>query len=161
MPFRPPRPCRHPGCPALVRGRDSYCPEHLRVHTWVEDPGRGSAASRGYGGAWRKIRKAFLAAFPLCSDIHGVHARRGEVALATDVDHILPLKEGGTNDWSNLRSLCHSCHSRRTSRDSRRRGSKISRGLPKETNTVSKEDMPAKLRVGGYPCEDASQSPLR
>jgi 5-methylcytosine-specific restriction protein A len=41
--------------------------------------------------------------------------RVGRVALATDVDHIVPLSAGGTNAADNLQPLCHSCHSRKTS----------------------------------------------
>jgi len=39
------------------------------------------------------------------------------VTEATDVDHIVALAAGGTHADSNLRSLCHSCHSARTARD--------------------------------------------
>lgn len=38
--------------------------------------------------------------------------------VATDVDHIVTKRNGGTDDQFNLRSLCHACHSRRTLRDS-------------------------------------------
>jgi len=33
---------------------------------------------------------------------------------AAEVDHILPLRQGGTNDANNLQALCKSCHSRKT-----------------------------------------------
>jgi 5-methylcytosine-specific restriction protein A len=42
---------------------------------------------------------------PLCR-------RCGEAA--SQVDHIVPLRKGGTNSEENLQSLCHSCHSRKT-----------------------------------------------
>ena len=35
-------------------------------------------------------------------------------ADATDVDHIVPLTQGGGNEWTNLQALCKSCHSRKT-----------------------------------------------
>lgn len=30
------------------------------------------------------------------------------------MDHIVPLAQGGTNDTSNLQTLCRSCHSKKT-----------------------------------------------
>lgn len=35
-------------------------------------------------------------------------------ARATDVDHVVPKRAGGPDAHSNLQSLCHSCHSRKT-----------------------------------------------
>jgi len=66
---------------------------------------RGTSTQQGYGADWRRIRAAFLAANPWCV-LCG--------AAATDVDHVVPRRRGGTDDWSNLRSLCHPCHSRKT-----------------------------------------------
>lgn len=39
---------------------------------------------------------------------------QGIVTPATDVDHVTPLRRGGTNDPANLQALCHPCHSRKT-----------------------------------------------
>jgi len=36
---------------------------------------------------------------------------------ATDVDHIVPLREGGKDNLRNRQSLCKSCHSRKTARE--------------------------------------------
>jgi 5-methylcytosine-specific restriction protein A len=41
----------------------------------------------------------------------------GIIEAATDVDHIVPLRKGGTSEESNLQSLCHSCHSRKTNQE--------------------------------------------
>ena len=61
--------------------------------------------------AWQKLRAVVLAERPLCE--HCV--ARGIVSLATDVDH----RDGdpSNNERSNLSSLCHACHSRKTARD--------------------------------------------
>ena len=40
-------------------------------------------------------------------------------APATDVDHIVRRNYGGSEDDSNLQSLCHPCHSSKTGREGR------------------------------------------
>jgi len=74
------------------------------------DRHRPGASARGYGSAddWPRIRAEHLAMEPFCRDC-------GEPA--TDVDHIVPKRDGGSDDHSNLRSYCHPHHSRRTSLD--------------------------------------------
>ena len=120
MPRRAPRPCAQPGCPALVHRRDRrYCETHHRQRQAEYDRQRGTSAQRGYGSRWRRLRQMVLAEHPLCADPYGIHAARGEVVAATDVDHIKPKRDGGTDDWDNLQALCSSCHSRKTIDDGR------------------------------------------
>ena len=82
MPRTPDHPCGHPGCPRLVpRGR-KYCDEHTAKHPEEVR----SAAGRGYGAAWRKARKQYLEAHPMCVEC----MKEGRYVKATDVDHIVP-----------------------------------------------------------------------
>ena len=105
------RPCQSQGCTNVVAsGR--YCSECAAE--LGRNEARPSAAKRGYGHNWRKLRGMVLAHNPLCSDPFGLHQQASESVLATDVDHIRSLAKGGTNAPSNLQSLCHSCHSRKT-----------------------------------------------
>ena len=67
---------------------------------------RSSPRKRGYDTAWDKLSLAFRAANPLCRRCH----ERGATTKADVTDHIMPKAKGGTNDWSNLQSLCFSCH---------------------------------------------------
>ena len=90
-------PCTVPGCPRFGAGkRESYgrCAQHTRP----------SSSKRGYDAAWQTTRARVLAANPVCPC--------GE--RATDVDHILSRRQGGTDHESNLQSLCHPCHSSKT-----------------------------------------------
>lgn len=106
MPNRPFRPCRYPGCPRLTSG--GYCMEHAQGSARTgraRDAARGSAARRGYGGEWRAVRAAVLLHEPQCRACGG---------RATEVDHIVPLRLGGTHALANLQPLCASCHRRKT-----------------------------------------------
>lgn len=56
-----------------------------------------------------------LARDPLC--VMCVSEAKGQLAgvePATEADHIVPLRRGGTNELSNLQGLCHRHHSRKT-----------------------------------------------
>jgi len=41
--------------------------------------------------------------------------------VATEVDHIVPLSQGGPDEWDNLQGLCHDCHAAKTAREMRER----------------------------------------
>lgn len=77
-----------------------------------ESGDRPCAAKRGYNRTWTKLRTMILAGEPLC---------RMCSRPALDVDHIVPLSQGGGNDHGNLQPLCHSCHSKKTVMDRQNR----------------------------------------
>ena len=89
----------------------SYCEVHAKQVQVAYDKQRGSAASRGYGPRWQRFRRMYLRRHPYCTDPYGVHT---ELVLATEVDHIIPRRQGGSDDESNLQALCKPCHSRKT-----------------------------------------------
>ena len=111
MPTSPPRPCKQPGCPALVaRGEGGgYCPQHR-----VRDD-RGSSTDQGYGVRWRRARAAWLAAHPLCAECE----REGRVTPASVVDHIIPHRGdyGLFWDGDNWQSLCRDHHQTKTNKE--------------------------------------------
>lgn len=84
-------------------------PPAVRVAAY--DRARAAENAKIYGPDWRKIRKAFLAANPMC--VCGCGQR------ATQVDHIVSVRERPDLRlvWSNLRAMSASCHSRRTATD--------------------------------------------
>jgi len=69
------------------------------------DADRPSPSLRGYGRNWQRLRVMVLRRWPTCNSC-------GQPA--TEVHHVKPLADGGTNEWSNLMALCKPCHSRIT-----------------------------------------------
>lgn len=67
------------------------------------------------GWAWSRIRRRVLS----LANYSCVECTRP----ATEVDHIVPRAEGGTDDLSNLRALCIGCHASK-SEEERLRGLK-------------------------------------
>jgi 5-methylcytosine-specific restriction protein A len=61
-----------------------------------------------------ELRAAYLAREPLCVDC----LERGERVPATEVEHVVPLGEGGAPFASdNLAAYCKNSHSRKTARE--------------------------------------------
>jgi 5-methylcytosine-specific restriction protein A len=86
--------------------------QRMRAAAPARHDDRGSAASRGYGHRWRKVRRLQLNAHPLCQ-------HPGCMKAATDVDHIVSRARGGEDSETNLQSLCHAHHSEKTAREDR------------------------------------------
>lgn len=111
MPTRAKRFCSYPGCSALSDG--PYCEQHAKQAQHDYNSSRAADTYKVYGRRWRKIRKAFLAAHPLCE----MCKRNGRTVPAEEVHHVLPVSEGGTHAASNLMALCKRCHSSITGQD--------------------------------------------
>lgn len=74
---------------------------------------KGSTPSR-YGALWKRTRMQILQRDNyLCQEC----LKAGRYVTATDVDHIVPLAQGGTDRADNLQSLCHDCHKAKTARE--------------------------------------------
>ena len=59
------------------------------------------------------MRKRFLYGEPLCRHCN----ERGIVRIATQVDHIIALVNGGSDDDGNKQPLCDECHKVKTAAD--------------------------------------------
>jgi 5-methylcytosine-specific restriction protein A len=125
-----PTPCSEPGCPALAveRGRCAEHPAPVR-----EAPARrGARAGRREGlnadelrlerfyssRRWQRLRNAHYARNPLCKHCESL----GRTTPGSVVDHIIERRDGGTSlDPTNLQTLCHRCHAKKTAEARKRR----------------------------------------
>lgn len=116
-------PKRPPSFKAPWARRDTAAIEKARRAAL--DKQRGTRQERGYGADWQAFRREHLKLNPLCVEC-GSDDR-------PNVDHIESVREAPHRrlDPSNVRTLCHSCHSRRTAKDQgfgRSRGKKVTVG---------------------------------
>jgi 5-methylcytosine-specific restriction protein A len=96
----PTRLCLEPRCPnpATYRGR---CPTHATTTNRDTHHNRTVYNSK----RWQLLRRSVLFNHPLCEC----------GAIATDVDHIVPIDKGGAAyHRANLQPLCARCHGRKT-----------------------------------------------
>ena len=98
-PARPLRMCNHPGCNKVSTER--YCPRHERV-PWQHK----RSVPRITGRALQEARRRLFDEEPHCREC----LRNGRITPATERDHIIPLKRGGTDTRENTQALCAECH---------------------------------------------------
>lgn len=117
--------CKQGGCSRMCEG--SYCEAHAKERkakafthraTPVTDEQLSAQRERAafyHTARWKRLRKMKLRSNPICEMDQCL-------SLAEEVDHKLPISEGGaTLDLNNLQSLCHRCHTRKTAREIRAR----------------------------------------
>ncbi len=113
MALRPNKPCRAKGCQVLTRAAGGYCDEHTdQAKAWATRQGSG----RG-GRPWRRTREEVLkrdSYLCQCKDCK----RLERVRPAHEVDHVVPLAQGGMDSLSNLAAINHDCHRVKTLRES-------------------------------------------
>jgi 5-methylcytosine-specific restriction protein A len=114
MPTRAPRPCLHPGCPAMASEGSPYCQAHVRPKTSgadydrtrrKDDPALSLAASIRSSARWQRLRAYHRRLAPLCvlcshpaTQTHHVEAIGARPDLAFRLE--------------NLAALCSRCHAR-------------------------------------------------
>lgn len=100
--------------PRLQTLKSRIQPLETRKLQTVESPGK---TKRARGRSWMVRRYAWLAKHPECAEC-------GLIDVTNQVDHIVPLWEGGADDESNMQTLCsgpHGCHTRKSAEEAKRR----------------------------------------
>lgn len=121
MPTKPKKPCSYPDCPKLTN--DRYCELHQKKRTEEYNKYERDNFTKIFYNSkkWRIIRKRQLEAHPFCEEC----LKNGKRTKAIVVDHIIPIKKGGDMyDYTNLQSLCASCHSKKSVLEGSRFGKK-------------------------------------
>jgi 5-methylcytosine-specific restriction protein A len=76
---------------------------------------KAGTTERIRGERWMKIRRAVLLAGQFtCVDCGLVHR-------TNEIDHDVPLEQGGSHDEANLKIRCKECHAAKTTREQRAR----------------------------------------
>lgn len=78
---------------------------------------RAGATPRIRGRKWMDRRARWLQEHPLCCDCEA----EGRTTVADEVDHVIPLWEGGADDETNYASRCIPHHQAKTAREAARR----------------------------------------
>lgn len=115
MPWKPLRPCNHPGCPNL--SDQAYCEIHRKQiaaeYNRYYNGNKRDKEMQGFyhSQAWVKLREIKIKQNPLCEECY----KNGRLKKAVIVDHILPAKEYPDKrlNIDNLQSLCASCHNKK------------------------------------------------
>lgn len=107
------RPCTHTGpegpCPELALPGTSRCGDHPRK-AWATTT--SSRHERGYDNREQAAAKKYLRAHEWCQWGEGCDAP------ATQVDHVIPLSQGGARlDPANFQALCEPHHRTKTARE--------------------------------------------
>ena len=102
--------------------RHKPMPRLARRH---EVPGAADKYGQGRGGRpWRRLRAAillrdqYMCQCPECN---------GAGLLAHEVDHIIPIAKGGTDEPSNLQAINRDCHKRKSAVDAGAKPSRLER----------------------------------
>lgn len=120
--FMPAVLCVAPACKNIVRDGGSRCEKHRKTAKKERVENRkitGRRNSKIYNTQrWKRLSIKKRTVTPFCENCedHGV------MKVADVVDHIVELEDGGEPyEWSNLKSLCHSCHNNKTADEARKR----------------------------------------
>jgi 5-methylcytosine-specific restriction protein A len=99
--------CRAPRCPEEPIPGRYYCARHTRQRDKARHASRPERTVYN-SSRWRFLRRRILFETPFCAI-----AECGE--LATDVDHIVPINDGGAPyERANLQGLCSHHHGQKT-----------------------------------------------
>lgn len=102
-----------------------------KSHITTQSHAGGYDEERTRGRIWLRIRETVLIEEPICR----ICKRRP----STQVDHIIPVSQGGTDERDNLQGICEPCHDKKTRED------------------LGYKEGPREIGLDGYPIPDEEQ----
>jgi 5-methylcytosine-specific restriction endonuclease McrA len=86
------------------------CSRHGGSSGWAIRPPKGNSYT--YGSDWQRVRLVVFQRDGFACQLR----YPGCLGKATEVDHIIQPRDGGTADPANLRAVCKRCHATRTAK---------------------------------------------
>jgi 5-methylcytosine-specific restriction protein A len=109
-----PRPCLVDGCPGITTAGRSRCSAHENQMNAAKRRRRAAAPGDGAAARLRRTLNIFgVGTCAVCSVRLPAHL--------LDVDHLVPLIDGGGDYDHNVRPICRSCHREKTANEARAR----------------------------------------
>ncbi len=139
MPYSMDKMCSYPGCYKLVKhGR---CEDHPYLDQHNPETQRLYNSSQ-----WKKLRALQLAREPRCE----ICLAAGIFTVATEVDHLTPHRGDLRLFFTgSLQSLCKNCHSTKTLKEIRGRGSKsFESGSSERAGLSARKKLPFSENMG-------------
>lgn len=110
------RRCVEPQCREVFENNGSpRCPTHERAYQRKRNERRRHGAKMPNGGARQRLRRALNEG--LVPSICSICKQQKRV----EVDHRLPLWDGGADTEANVWPLCRSCHMKKTNKENKNR----------------------------------------
>lgn len=103
------KPCTHPGCRLLAEPGTNRCTAHPFI-TWTK---RSNVKRTLVGRRRQATRDQVAREQPFCPRCEAV----GRIRLGTQLDHVVPISAGGSDDRTNLQMLCNEHHREKTLRE--------------------------------------------
>ena len=100
--------CPWPRCSVKTKG--GYCERHKKQRRENfarrdKTNKRPGSTQRGYDAAWQRLRASYMLDHPFCEYCN---------ERAEELDHVIPLSEGGKRlSKNNVVALCRECHRRK------------------------------------------------
>jgi len=114
--MKPKKRCNKAGCRELIDYDEKYCPKHKgygdkEYNRQVRFNKDNEKYAKFYNSsAWKKLRNAYIAAYPLCERC----LKDGIIKQADVVHHIIEIRSDWSKrlDWDNLEAVCHEHHNK-------------------------------------------------
>lgn len=122
--MKPKKQCNHAGCKNLIEYTQNYCDKHskdkVETSLYAYRKNTGGKYFKFYRSkSWINLSYLYRLKNPCCEKC----LELGLIRKADVVDHIIEIRDDYEKrlDETNLMSLCHSCHNKKTAKEKKKR----------------------------------------